>query len=116
MYMSIKTLAVPLATVQMWSVYAHSPGHASTINACNAEAIWMLSATSSAYPTSLGPFTNVPAGYSGCEYRGPATAVGSVNCPGMPTWTRCSVPVETQQVCDAVQWFDYFNPQVECVF
>lgn len=119
MFMSMKTGAVPMATVNAWSIYSHSVGQATKINACN-EGFWQLSASDDAsttdYPTALGPFTGVAPAYSGCMYQGPSTAVGSVSCPGMPTWTACSTATAPTQMCDVIEWFDYFMPQVGCEF
>ncbi len=119
MFMSMKTGAAPMATVNAWSIYSHSIGQASKINACKG-GFWGLSAsddsTNTDYPTELGPFTEVSPEYFGCIYQGPSTAVGSVSCPGMPTWTACSTATAPTQFCDVIQWFDYFTPQVECEF
>lgn len=96
-----------------WSVYAHAPGQAATINACNG-GIGHSTASNDGFPTSLGPFAQNP--YSGCVYQGPQTAAGSVSCPGMSTWTKCSAaPVSTTSCYNGAGYDDY-TAQVECDF
>ncbi len=97
-----------------WSVYSHPIGEASKINACNG-GFWASSAGPSvSFPTSLGPFTEST--YSGCMYQGPATAPGSVTCPGLSKWTDCSTATATTQLCYNGAGYDSFIPQVECEF
>lgn len=95
-----------------WSVYSHPIGEASKINACNGGFRASSAGPSVSFPTSLGPFTGST--YSGCMYQGPATAPGSVTCPGLSKWTDCSTATATTQLCDNGVGYDTFIPQVEC--
>ena len=101
-------------TLDAWTVYSHSVGQETKINACNG-GFWGLSASPTIQnPTSLGPFNgNI---YSGCHYQGPTAAPGSVSCPGMATWTACSNAPASTQLCYNGEGYDSFYAQVECVF
>lgn len=101
-------------TLDAWTVYSHSVGQATKIDACDGGFRCLSASPTFHNPTSLGPFTgNV---YTGCHYQGPTAAPGSVSCSGMATWTACSEPPPSTQVCDNGAGYDSFYAQVECVF
>ena len=112
-----KAALVDGLTVNDWTVYSHAPGQASTIDAC-AGGFWWSSASYNGYPTALGTFygQSVHPDSSGCVYQGPKTAVGSVSCPDMSTWTTCSAAPVSTKACYNGAGVDEFSAQVECNF
>lgn len=112
----LKEAAFKGVPLNAFTLYSHPIGQASKINACNG-GFWFNSADpnpTAGFPTAMGPFDGKT--YSGCEYRGPATAPGSVSCPDMPTWTACSKAPVSTQVCYDGSGFDSFYAQAECEF